>query len=523
MNSRFSNSKKESQFTTVTDFVSGDLLTGLKGGTNVNFPFSTLFNAMSGLTNMNQVGAPLGVPFLEQPAAGTNNIRNAESSKGIIASVSAQNGVNFACNFSQAASGATLIKDLNAAQYQFKTMVGGDNIALTETVDSIVINFSPDVATNKTVIISAIGDFPDAVAGVRALVDDTDYLIVNDITTSDRFTISGNNTIRASASQMILLKYTGAGTMFTMTNSSVKLDSITLSAPTGKLFDHSNAAVTGVFQMVECNIEECDEIGTFNNMFITRIYATGWEDIKTDGMLFTGTHLNLDLDTSVIFLHGGAFIDLGTAVFNAIAITRQAFQLTSSGTFISGASGSANITSIGLGAVSDCRTLGLVTPLAGVSTDDALWNFIINDDIQDTRPDGLLAFGTPTTTLLAPATPALITGTWSVVKISQMAGTVGGRLTYIGGKNATIPITATISIESVSGTNKAVNIYLAKNGSVITDSLVDTVVSSGSPKNQTVIWQDTFEPGSPGTFYELFIESVDGTDLQVNSAKLRVN
>lgn len=101
-----------------------------------------------------------------------------------------------------------------------------------------------------------------------------------------------------------------------------------------------------------------------------------------------------------------------------------------------------------------------------------------------------------------------------------MTATAGGRITYNGEKNATLPVTATVSLEPVSGTNKDINIYLAKNGVVITASKVFTTVSAVSPKNQSVVWQDSW---ASGDYYEVWIESVDGTDVQVNTAKLRVN
>ena len=76
-------SKRESQLTTFTDFVSGDLLTGLRSAGNVNFSYSSLFNAMSGLTSLNNVGNSLAVPILDQPQAGVNDFRMIESGYGI--------------------------------------------------------------------------------------------------------------------------------------------------------------------------------------------------------------------------------------------------------------------------------------------------------------------------------------------------------------------------------------------------------------------------------------------------------
>ena len=135
-------SQKESQLTIKTDFLTGDSVTGLRSGANVQFSFTSMFNAMSGLSNLNQIGNPLGVPILEQPTAGTNNFRNIESAKGVLASITACNGISVGCNFTQAATGSALIADLNAGQYKFKTLKEGAGITLTDDGESITISLT---------------------------------------------------------------------------------------------------------------------------------------------------------------------------------------------------------------------------------------------------------------------------------------------------------------------------------------------------------------------------------------------
>jgi len=515
-----SHSQKISSFNTQSILAGTDLFTLVRNGTNVNVKFSDLQSSLGVTGTLNQVGDPFGVPVLDK-VGNDNNIRNISSTKGVIASVNAQDGIDLACNFSQSAVGFPVIADLNADQYKIKTLTAGVGIALTDNGTSISISFSPSAGSSKTIVVSTISDFPEPVAGVITLEPDRDYLIANDITTANRFIVSNPNTIRASSSQMVTLAYTGTGDMFTGNEPNFKTVNITVSAPNGDIFNTTAPSGNGIVQMVEANIESCKNIGVMDGNFITRFTNVAFENIQDGGLSFTGSNNILVVDVGVAFLGGGSLIDLGTATFNTVSITGGNIADSAVGTFfLSGATDSENINVGGLGAVLNNNGFGSGSALSGISVDDARWNFNANNTIPDTRPDALLSFTTPTTTVLAVATPALVTGAWSVERESQMTGTVAGRVTYDGEKGATLPITATLSLEPVSGTNKSVNIYLAKNGSIVANSVVVTVVSSGSPKNQSVVWQDVFQNDD---FYEVWIESVDGTDLQVNTAKLRVN
>jgi len=512
-------SQKISTFNVSTSLSNSDLFTFVVNSTNKNVSFSDFKLALGVTGTLSQKGAALGTPVLD--VSGINyGIRNLESSKGVIASVSAQNGINLGCNFTQATTGVKVIKDLNAAQYVVKTIKGGSNISVVDKTDSIEINLVTSAVATKTKIISTISDFPSAVGGVITLDADTDYLLVEDITTANRFVVSRPNTIRAASSQMVRLTYTGSDYMFSGTNPSFKIVNITLDCPNGHVFN-TTATSAGVVQMVESNVKSCQTLGNADGNFITRFTNVAFENLIAGGLTFSGTHDTLVFDTGVAFLNGGALIDLGTATFQSLSISGSFIPSSAAGTFfLSGLPNSGNINAGGLGTVINNKGFGSGSSLDGISTDDARWNFLANNSIPDTRPDGLLSFDAPATTVLVAATPAPITGAWTVERTSQMTGTVAGRLTYDGEKNSTLPITTTLSLEPVSGTNKDINVYLAKNGAIIANSKAIATVSSGSPKNQSVVWQDSF---STGDYYEVWIESVDGTDVQVNTAKLRVN
>ena len=151
-------SKRESQLTTQVDFVSGDLVTGLRSGANVNFSFDGLFNAMSGMTNLNQIGDPLGAPVLEQPVAGENNFRNLEDGAGVSATISAQNGISLKWNVSQGATGTPLVDDLTIAQPVLASLSSGQGISITKTAGVITVSNTVDPATglsNRVVVTQA--------------------------------------------------------------------------------------------------------------------------------------------------------------------------------------------------------------------------------------------------------------------------------------------------------------------------------------------------------------------------------
>ena len=514
-------SKKESQLTTASGFQTGDLITGLRGGVNVNFSFSDVYNAVIGFGTLNSVG--VGTPVLQQPVAGVNNYRSIESSKGVLAAVSAQNGIRIGSNFTQAGLGAKLIPDLTANQYALRSFLGGDSINVTESGSNIIINYAPSGSSLKTVTVSQMSDFPAPVGGVITLLNDTDYFLQADLSTSDRFIVGSSTTLRGPASQIVKLTYTGAGTMLTGVNPNFRVDRVTLACPNGTLLNMSSTLPTSIFQMIEANIESCNSGGTISGIFICRIKGVAWEDIKTNGVTFTGANLNLVIDTGIAFLNGGAWFDLGTATFNVISIANLIVQTSAVGTFfLKGAASSANLNVGGFGTATNNRTFGSATPLSGISHDDSRWQFLENNAIPDTRPDALISFVTPTTTVITTVnTPELITGTWTVDRESQMTATAGGRVTYNGERGATLPVTLTCGLEPLTGSNKDISIYLYKNGVKVAASKISTVVSAGGQKNQAIIWQDEWVEGD---YYEAYVENnTDAIDIVVNNAIIRVN
>ena len=191
-------------------------------------------------------------------------------------------------------------------------------------------------------------------------------------------------------------------------------------------------------------------------------------------------------------------------------------------TGISGAASSANILLGSLGTITDCNFLGGITPLSGLTSNDIRWYFQLNNAIQDTMPDAMAALNSNVTetVIASPATPVLVAGTFTIERDSQFTVTAAGRVTYNGERDITAPIDIVTSIESASGTNKDIKVFISLNGSVITNSAKSNRVGSSDPKNTTVIWQLTL---SQNDYLEIWTENTSDTiNLVVIDAVLRV-
>lgn len=518
-----SNSLKISEFTSQSILQDTDFFNIVRSGTNYKIAFSSLKNDLGVTGSLSSVGSPSAIPVLNT-FGNDYQIRSIETSKGLVSNISAQNGINIATNFTQSGIGSALIDDLTASQYKFKTLVGGQNISLTDSSDSITVNFSPTTGTTKTVVVSQESDFPAAIGGVITLANDTDYLVVNDISTANRFVVGRPTSLRASTSQMVSLTYTGTGNMFSGVDSSFKVVGITLSCPNGTLFDFTAPSLPSLLQLVESNIAECDIAGEINGNFITRFTNVAFEDIKTNGLLLSGTNNILVFDTVVAFLNGGTLLDFGTSTFQSVTISNNVIADSAVGTtFASGLANSGNIVVGGLGTIVNNKGFGSGNPLSGITSKDTRWVFDLNNTIPDTRNDGLVYTenNALVTTIPAVSTYVKVNAVFTEEDVSRFTSDATGRLTYIGEVSARLPIDVAASVLMSSAGDKQVNICIGVNGTVLTQTCVQVTASSSKAGAGSCIWQYDFQPND---YVEVFISNEsDAIDIIGQSVVLRVN
>jgi len=521
-----SQGRKISNFLAETSLVSTDILNIVKEGTNFKVSFSDLVASLGALGTIEQEGAVTGTAVLD--IVGTiNKIRNLENGSGVKSSVSAENGITLNHNFALDTVGFPLSNNFTATQPIFNSLESGPGIGLSIIGNRIVISESSVATGTKTVIITQLSDLPTPVSSVITLLADTEYFFINDVNLgTNRLVLNNKTTIKGTDSVIITLTYTGTGTLFSTTTATNRISLLTISCTSGTML--SVTAPTGaIFRMTDCSYN-CDVFGTFTGGVFPAGGVARFTNVSgvvaTNGLTFTGNWRSILFDTSASTVtSAGAFFNLGTATFDAFYAQTFLISLAAGTFFIDGATGSANVNAGGVGSVLQNRFSGAGTPITGVTVDDALWDFNGNDDIADTRPDGLLSMqGNATNTVIAVAgTAVLVAGTWVIEDTSQVTGTTAGRLTYDGGKNAKLPMTASVTIVPVSGGSVEIGAMIALNGTTIPNSLRTSSTSAGNPTSITVPWQLSL---STGDFIEVFVSNEDSTvDLLVSSAVFRLD
>ena len=502
-----------------SDITATDTITFVRNGQNYKVPVSSLLTILGAIGDLESVGDDLGVPVLEQPAPLVNQIRKIIGGAGVEVGTSPMNGIQVDTNFLQGDnSGVQVLENPNTNPLVKSIRAqSGSTLTVSDAGDSIIIGSSETPVTNRTVVVNSIDDFPAPVDGVIELNDRVDYFIANDISTSNRFEVNSSVVIRAGASQIITLEYTGTGAMFTGVNPIFRMDRLTLSCPNGSLFDMSSPVSGSIIQIIESNVAECETIGIIDGAFILRFKGVAWENIKTNGLVCAGSNANLVIDTNLLFLNGGTFLDLNDAVFSNVIINNSIVQASVAGTtFVSGLPDSGNIIPGGLGTVLNCRILGDATPISGITSKDIRWELSLNDGIPNTTEVALvsLSINATPTPIASVDTPVKASGVWVVQNESFFECDTTGRSTFTGEKDSVNSITASFSLLGDSGGDKQASAYIAINGVAIAETGVQVTMNSSKAAAGTCVWEYDFKEGD---YVELFVDNnQDTTDVIVN-------
>ena len=118
--------------------------------------------------------------------------------------------------------------------------------------------------------------------------------------------------------------------------------------------------------------------------------------------------------------------------------------------------------------------------------------------------------GNATATVIASTSvPVLVAGTWTVDLQSQMTGTTAGRLTYTGTTTQYMRVNAALSLDPISGANQDLQVYLAKNGTVIAGSRIETIVTHLAHQAVPLTWQLQM---ATNDYIEIFVQNLTATN-----------
>jgi hypothetical protein len=376
----------------------------------------------------------------------------------------------------------------------------------------------------KKKLILAKSELPTPSSGVITLADNLIYVQGADFSVgTDRVVLGDNTAYQGIESIVTTLTYTGTGDMFTSVDKTIRVSNLSISCANGRVFNCSTASQK-ILRFNDIAIISADEYALFTGVnMIIRMTNVSPSSLTTGGITFAGSFRSFLYEVSAVTINGGALFDLSTATFDAFNINDALITLNAGTTAISGLVTSGNINAGGIASIFNNRFNGTGTILNNITVDDARWQFLSNDDIADTRADGLLSMqgNAVATTINTQSVGVLVAGTWTVKRTSQMTGTTAGRLTYDGGKDATLPITLSVTIEPVSGGSQVMGVLVARDGVADADSLRTGTASPGNPTSISVPWQDVF---ATSEFTEVFVTNESGTtNVLASSAIERVN
>ena len=370
--------------------------------------------------------------------------------------------------------------------------------------------------------ISQESDFLVQDASTITLSENATYFISADFTTSKNIIPLNGSSWTSGSIDAATVSFTGTGAMFQGENVSFYIYNASVDPGiTREAFSFTdNSAFTSKFLCETVQVENCLRWGTFTGMQIAEMDNSNSPNAQ-GGVVFVGANNTLfSFNKFALTSTNAGFkgIDLGSSTAVILEFSNLFFVAPVGAFGISGLANSGNVPAGRLGMVSNSEFIGGMTDLENIDVDDIRWQFTSNSPTADTQPDAMLSLtANAVETVIAVAnTPVLVAGTWVVERVSQYTGTTAGRYTYDAGKDLTTPADVVVDIEPVSGTNKDLTVYVALNGSIITNSGRKIRVDSGNPLPVTCIWQFKL---STSDFVEVYVENnTDTVNILVSGA-----
>jgi len=477
---------RKSDFIEVDSTSSVDYFDIVRNGQNFKISQPNLISDFGVSGPLQPQGETTAIPVLDVDA-GVNYIRNILGGSGIVASVSAQDGVQIDHNFTVNKEGVPVMINETSPSPEIRSIEAGTGITVGGSGGTIQIATSGEVTSTKTVQVFTIDDFPTPVGGVITLEGDTEYRIQNDISSGNRYAMGENTVVSGADGTVVTLEYTGSAVMFTALDVSFKLRDCSFSCPNGTLWNISSTTGTHLFRMYITNIY-CDIIGTIDNMQIVFLWNANFRSVTTDGLTVTG-NFNIffwQVVGATMLTGANDFLDITGATFDRFIWENCFFIVNTTGYIVNGLANSANINIDGLGVFVRCTQFGTTFPLNNISPFDNLWEIFQSSDVPNSRNSALANNAGTTVVIAAANTPVVIGAAWVAQEEYRFTINSSGRFTYTG-PGSHINVQATLTADAASSTHDY-TVYIYKNGVQETASGIQRVFQAGSPGNISLIW-----------------------------------
>lgn len=378
---------------------------------------------------------------------------------------------------------SVLLSDINIDT----TINSSRQVALESSLARMASGFSP-----KFVVVDSISDLPKAISGAITLRDNYTYYFTDTVDLLGLRLISGQNTtILGASSENCRIKSTGlTGTALITSAWSLPMRNITIEADTALALNasgHANQAL----DWYGVNFTNCGTVGTIANYgnFVMSDSAF----LESDGLTFDGSMDTIAFNQCLFnTATGGTMITLPAT----LTVTRRVRIIYSSFVVAVGETGlnvnsSATIPTESY-ILDTVNFSGGGTYTTGVAYSDNKSLWVNCKNVTNTTNAGYMVMqaNATATTISGISTDVKVAGTTTLNSISQKFSHSNNRLTYTGALTRSFKISITASL--TSGNNQVIGFYVAKNGTVVSDSSNFTT-TSGVGKAENVVSQAIIE------------------------------
>lgn len=514
--------RRKSNFPGLDNIPADATLDFVSGGTNFKIPLADFLAALTVTGTIVQDGDPTATPILDVQGA-VNQIRNlqTDSNSGIAFNVAPDNGIYVKLDAQSVGSGVPVLAPDNT----IRRIKAGSGIAVVASNGDVIVSTSAVPGLTRVVVINELGDFPAPSGGVIPLVADTVYFINAQVDVgANVFSLVSNTVVLGLSALVTGITSSATGTLFLNAGGfENEIGSIRITAPNCTIMGVTiGGGVANVF-MHGLDIKTCVTVANINAAFMFRFEGGGADLCSADAFVFSGANSIVNIIEVLILDYTGSAFALGTATFDRFnADLMQITSTSPTNLILDGVVSSGNINAGGSGDVSEVDVSGTFTDSVTILSGDVRWDFDKNSFIADSHTHGLLSLqsNAVNTVISVATTPVLVAGVWVIEKTGKMVGTTGGRLTYKAQRDVALPLTASLTVEPVSGPSQTLSVYVAINGSVITNSKRSVTLASGVTSSVTVPWDFDL---STDDFVEMFVANDSATnDILVSSAVFRI-
>lgn len=252
----------------------------------------------------------------------------------------------------------------------------------------------------------------------------------------------------------------------------------------------------------------------FNVQSIKQCYIDAAE-----GLVFAGTTRKVFVDSTPFYGITGSAITLDSTLSVVVVdITTTFFKFDSPGVGITAEVGYSVTEGLIRGSLVD----GTATPLSGLATSDTNWRMENNSGIRDSRIVGWVYLTSSASTVISAIdTPVKLAGTTAAAALNErISHPASNRVTYTGLVPSLVDISARVNIDPVAN-NQAFNLYIAKNGTVLPESLTRVRVAAGSDERNADV--GVLAEAVTNDFFEVWIENTTSdSDVTALSLTLKI-